>query len=87
MKVFMLWLENQDSVTPKLFNSIFHEKVIMYELIFVSFQDPRFNNEVDKQTGYTTHSILCMPIKSPDGMVILLYLYDIQKVIFNETFG
>ena len=33
------------------------------------FQDPRFNAEIDKTTGYKTHSILCMPIKSHDGEV------------------
>ena len=38
-------------------------------LFFLLFQDPRFNSEVDKATGYKTHSILCMPIKSHDGEV------------------
>ena len=27
-----------------------------------AYDDPRFNNTIDEQTGYTTHSILCMPI-------------------------
>eukprot|EP00794_Sanderia_malayensis_P005382 gene5382-6055_t len=35
-----------------------------------AYEDHRFNSKVDKQTGYTTHSILCMPIKSPEGVVI-----------------
>ncbi|XP_022796615.1 cGMP-specific 3',5'-cyclic phosphodiesterase-like isoform X2 [Stylophora pistillata] len=35
-----------------------------------AYSDPRFNSEVDKTTGYRTHSILCMPIKSHDGEVI-----------------
>ncbi|XP_078354204.1 cGMP-specific 3',5'-cyclic phosphodiesterase-like [Oculina patagonica] len=35
-----------------------------------AYSDPRFNPEIDKATGYRTHSILCMPIKSHDGEVI-----------------
>lgn len=35
-----------------------------------AYSDPRFNAQVDKATGYKTHSILCMPIKSHDGEVI-----------------
>ena len=27
-----------------------------------AYDDPRFNPTIDEQTGYTTHSILCMPI-------------------------
>lgn len=27
-----------------------------------AYNDPRFNSEVDRQTGYRTHSMLCMPI-------------------------
>ena len=45
-------------------------------LFFLLFQDPRFNSEVDKATGYKTHSILCMPIKSHDGEVpIICYFF------------
>ncbi|XP_077977683.1 cAMP and cAMP-inhibited cGMP 3',5'-cyclic phosphodiesterase 10A-like [Glandiceps talaboti] len=29
-----------------------------------AYADPRFNREVDKRTGYTTRSLLCMPIVS-----------------------
>ncbi|KXJ28648.1 cGMP-specific 3',5'-cyclic phosphodiesterase [Exaiptasia diaphana] len=35
-----------------------------------AYSDPRFNREIDKATGYKTHSILCMPIKSHDGEVV-----------------
>lgn len=27
-----------------------------------AYSDPRFNRAIDEQTGYTTKSILCMPI-------------------------
>jgi signal transduction histidine kinase len=32
--------------------------------------DPRFNPEVDKRTGYQTRSILCAPMRNPQGQVI-----------------
>lgn len=35
----------------------------------IIMQDPRFNPAVDIATGYKTKSILCMPIKAPDGQV------------------
>ena len=33
-------------------------------------QDERFNKEVDAQTGYRTHSLVCMPVCNYDGEVI-----------------
>lgn len=36
----------------------------------VSFQDERFNHDVDALTGYRTKSLLCMPIKDTNGDVI-----------------
>lgn len=35
-----------------------------------AYADARFNPEVDKKTGYHTHSILCMPIKNKNGQII-----------------
>ena len=35
-----------------------------------AYADPRFNPEVDKRTGYTTKTILCMPMKNKDGKII-----------------
>lgn len=35
-----------------------------------AYDDPRFNRDVDKETGYTTKSLLCAPIRKPDGQVI-----------------
>jgi putative ABC transport system ATP-binding protein len=34
-----------------------------------AYADPRFNREVDKQTGFRTRSILCLPIKNLQGDV------------------
>src|ERR1700757_4789796 len=35
-----------------------------------AYADPRFNREVDKRTGYTTRSILCMPMKDSTDRII-----------------
>ena len=32
-----------------------------------AYKDSRFNPEVDRQTGYVTRTILCMPIKNMNG--------------------
>ncbi len=29
-----------------------------------AYEDPRFNKEIDKKTGYVTHNILCMPMRN-----------------------
>ena len=43
----------------------------MYFSLFpFCLKDPRFNKEVDNQTGYRTHSICCMPILNRDQIVI-----------------
>jgi putative ABC transport system ATP-binding protein len=34
-----------------------------------AYADPRFNREVDKQTGFRTHSILSLPVKNMEGEV------------------
>jgi adenylate cyclase len=35
-----------------------------------AYSDPRFNQEVDRRTGYKTRSILCMPIVNKTGRTI-----------------
>ena len=35
-----------------------------------AYFDPRFNPEFDKQTGYRTESILCMPMRNKGGKII-----------------
>ena len=35
-----------------------------------AYKDPRFNQNVDKQTGYRTRSILCIPMRSVQGEVV-----------------
>ena len=35
-----------------------------------AYQDPRFNPDVDRRTGYRTRTILCIPMKSPEGRML-----------------
>ncbi|RAI15630.1 MAG: hypothetical protein DKM22_03335 [Candidatus Melainabacteria bacterium] len=35
-----------------------------------AYADPRFNKDIDKQTGYKTKTILCMPIKNHNREII-----------------
>lgn len=35
-----------------------------------AYSDPRFNPDIDKETGYTTKTILCMPIKNNNKEII-----------------
>lgn len=34
------------------------------------YDDPRFNGDVDRRTGYRTRSMLCMPLRGPDGTIV-----------------
>jgi adenylate cyclase len=34
-----------------------------------AYSDPRFNQEVDRRTGYHTNNILCVPVRGWDGQV------------------
>eukprot|EP00002_Diphylleia_rotans_P002366 TRINITY_DN11505_c0_g1_i1.p1 TRINITY_DN11505_c0_g1~~TRINITY_DN11505_c0_g1_i1.p1 ORF type:complete len:1471 (+),score=307.50 TRINITY_DN11505_c0_g1_i1:48-4460(+) len=35
-----------------------------------AYQEPRFNPEVDRSTGYVTKNILCMPVRNHDGKIV-----------------
>jgi sigma-B regulation protein RsbU (phosphoserine phosphatase) len=35
-----------------------------------AYSDPRFNRDVDAQTGYCTRNILCLPIRNKNGKII-----------------
>ncbi|HVN48821.1 MAG TPA: ATP-binding protein [Bacteroidota bacterium] len=39
-------------------------------LISDAYADPRFNREIDKQTGYRTRNVMCTPLKNKDGKII-----------------
>src|SRR5271170_2998362 len=40
------------------------------EIIPDAYQDGRFNPEIDRQTGYHTRNILCIPLRNRDGQAI-----------------
>jgi K+-sensing histidine kinase KdpD len=35
-----------------------------------AYNDPRFNPEVDKRSGYKTHNVLCMPMRNKEGTIV-----------------
>jgi adenylate cyclase len=49
------------------------------------YADPRFNREVDRKTGYRTHSILCTPIVNRDGEKLgVLQVLNRKGGVFDE---
>ena len=50
------------------------------------YEDSRFNPQVDKETGYVTRSILCMPVTNARGEVIGAY-QAINKLGEDENSG
>ena len=50
-----------------------------------AYEDPRFNPEVDRQTGYRTRTILCMPVLHKDGKVVgVLQVLNKKGGAFNR---
>jgi signal transduction histidine kinase len=35
-----------------------------------AYRDPRFNPEIDLRSGYTTHTVLCMPMRNREGNIV-----------------
>jgi K+-sensing histidine kinase KdpD len=35
-----------------------------------AYRDPRFNPEIDLRSGYTTHTVLCMPMRNREGAIV-----------------
>jgi len=49
------------------------------------YEDERFNQAVDRSTGYRTRTILCMPVKGQDGTVIaVIQLINKATGVFTE---
>jgi K+-sensing histidine kinase KdpD len=49
------------------------------------YADPRFNPDFDKRTGYHTHSMLCMPMRNKDGVIIGVFqLLNKQDGVFTK---
>ena len=50
------------------------------------YEDPRFNPEMDKKTGYRTSTMLCMPVLDTQGKVIAaLQMINKKKGYFDES--
>ena len=64
-------------------------------LIPDTYADPRFNPEIDKQSGYRTRNMLCMPMKNKDGKLIGVFqllnkkegAFDAEDVNFIDAFS
>ncbi|MBV9608312.1 MAG: GAF domain-containing protein, partial [Acidobacteria bacterium] len=57
------------------------------ELINIAdaYEDPRFNPEVDRMSGFRTRSVLCMPIRNRDGSIIgVLQVLNKKTGIFQK---
>lgn len=50
-----------------------------------AYQDSRFNPDIDKQTGYRTKSILCMPLLTREGNVLgVTQMLNKHEGVFTE---
>jgi len=55
------------------------------EIIPDAYADPRFNRSIDEQTGFTTRSILCAPVKTVKGDIIgVIQVLNKKDGQFNE---
>jgi len=54
--------------TTGIAGSVFGSK--MTEIVADAYQDPRFNQEVDRRTGFYTRNILCVPLRNRLGQTI-----------------
>ncbi len=60
-----------------------------------AYADPRFNQEIDKRTGYRTRNMLCMPMKNKDNKIIGVFqllnkkegCFDNDDVSFIDAFS
>ncbi len=51
-----------------------------------AYKDPRFNRDIDKQTGYTTRNILCMPISCNSGVIGVVQMVNkLDDVAFTKA--
>jgi adenylate cyclase len=56
-------------------------------LVENAYQDPRFNQEIDKQTGFQTENLLCLPVKlENEGAIIgVLELLNLKETPLNDA--
>ena len=54
------------------------------EIIHDAYEDERFNNTIDQQTGYTTKNIVCAPVKTVRGDIIgVIQILNKRKGVWN----
>ncbi len=44
-----------------------------------AYNDPRFNPEIDKKSGYHTRNVLCMPMKNKEGEIVGVFQFLNKK--------
>lgn len=50
-----------------------------------AYKDPRFNPSIDRQTGYLTKSLLCMPLLDPHGKIVgVIQVLNKQSGTFTQ---
>lgn len=51
-----------------------------------AYDDPRFNKEVDRQTGYRTKTILCTPVRNKEGTIVgVLQVLNKREGVFTSA--
>ena len=51
-----------------------------------AYDDPRFNKEVDRQTGYRTKTILCAPVRNKEGTIVgVLQVLNKREGVFTPA--
>ena len=51
-----------------------------------AYDDPRFNKEVDRQTGYRTKTILCTPVRNKEGTIVgVLQVLNKREGVFTPA--
>jgi signal transduction histidine kinase/CRP-like cAMP-binding protein len=40
-----------------------------------AYQDPRFNPEIDRRSGYRTHTVLCIPMRDKEGKILGVFQF------------
>jgi adenylate cyclase len=70
---------NDTGVSGAVFQS--GEPLIIHD----PYSDPRFNQRIDKHTGYKTEDIICVPVKTARGQIIgVLQALNKQRGLFNQ---
>jgi adenylate cyclase len=64
--------------------AVFHSGV--GEIVSDAYADPRFHRDIDEQTGFTTRSILCVPVRNAKGETIgVAEMLNKREGAFDES--